>query len=475
MNNIYNGDPSMDNFGQSDGNNSFNPTGSNTFVEDPTIKEFSQFSNDNFVDPNNQGSTFTPTTNDFVQLDSNPEPATNFTNENSLNEFYQEPKPVSESPIPGIDPFGGDAPIEDAPSTSNMGYSEPVQPGFNPNMGYSEPIQDNFGPNVGYNEPVQDNFNQNVGFGEPMQQSFDQNTGFGEPVQSDLTTNVGYSEPIQQNFGQNVDPDGFGSATLPSMNNSQMVYNQEMPSYQPNEEVPSEKKNNKTVTIIIAIIVGLVVACVSYYVVSGLLNNSKNPEKEYQKILIEREKEKEKLTKNVTIKDSKLKDGNILVEITNNNSKTVFYNGIAEFYDADNKLINTEDIYAIVGANDKYYGLVFIESGNENYTSYKISNKSASETVQIEDKKNVTYETNKTDDLITILYKNNSSNKLDAIYGIMLFYDENNVLVAASVADEYDIEANSTASAKVFLPVDEKLTKVPFDRFELIINSATHK
>lgn len=240
------------------------------------------------------------------------------------------------------------------------------------------------------------------------------------------------------------------------------------------EEKPKDK--NKLIMIIGGVVI-LVLVIVLVVVLVGKKDSTKTVEdieKEMQKIEEQEKKEEEELSKHYEVKTYNLADGNVLIEFENKNNVPVNAKFKVDFYDANEKLIDTKEAYLfMIKPNYKAYNDVYLISDNRNFSTFKI-NTTLSKSTFAEDytDKVEVVSVNKTSSNIMAEIKSNAVKKLSSVDLVMLYYDAAGNIIGFSSYGIDDLEPGQTTAAKFGLPYDNKYDYVDYSKYELHVNSA---
>ena len=252
--------------------------------------------------------------------------------------------------------------------------------------------------------------------------------------------------------------------------NPQMGMNQSMNNMGPQPNMKSPQDKNKLYIIIgaVALVVIIVVLLLTVF-----KKDSNDIEKDYEDYVKEQEKEYEKLNKNFTTKEYKIKDG-LLIILDNKNDKVVDAKYSVEFYDEAGTIVDVVEDYSFyIPASGKGYAEARLY--DKKFSTYKVTAKLDESPTQktYNDKVKVTTQ-NTIEDEIIFQVKNESDKKLSVDIGV-LFFAEGDVLIAYEEEFIDDLESGETASEKVYIPDDEDYNPIKYSRVEYVVTSAIYK
>lgn len=160
------------------------------------------------------------------------------------------------------------------------------------------------------------------------------------------------------------------------------------------------------------------------------------------------------MTKNIEYKDYLLVDGNILVEIRNNNDYPITSKIYVEFTDSDKRTIMIEEAYvSYIKSGGKSYACIRVnEELRKMYKSYEVKAIAEYNNTSIKSYEDNIKLVSFNEDAREIKFKNNSKKKIDSIQWGILYYDENNKVVGYDEVYSYDVKAFETVTEKFYLP-----------------------
>ena len=342
----------------------------------------------------------------------------------------------------------------------------PVNNGFNPNPGFTEPVMRNEPAPMNVDPTVAEFQNYTQSAPTPVSAPVEPNPVSGpmpvqEPAQGPVGPMPGPMGPMQT-YQQGPIPEALQGpmGPMPTSSEPQMM---------------EEPKNNKKLFLIIGVVVGaIIIGLLAYFIAKGI-NKAKAQRvlEEYQAQLKKEQEENEKISKNHTEKDYVLKNGNILIEIKNNNNVTTDGKVKVEFYDENETLVNTEEGYIFgMAPNATVYEEVYITSTKRDYHHYKITVKleKALDGKTYNDKLAIT--SNKTEENIMLQITNQSSDIVERLDLGVLYFDEAGNIIGYSSITLSKLAAGETTSEKAFLPRGEDYKKADFAKYEVVVNEA---
>ncbi len=213
------------------------------------------------------------------------------------------------------------------------------------------------------------------------------------------------------------------------------------------------KKNTKIVLIIIVVIIGLVILIPTISMAIRDNSYEKEEETEFEKYYHDNsEKVDLEMSKHVETKDYRLENGNILVEVINNNDYAAMGKIYIEFFDKDNNSVTMMDEYiAHIAEGKKVYEEIIV--GNELkelYKTYRIKvvlNYNDTRRIYYDNIKFISFDEKSG----IIKFKNNTGKKLDSVNWGILYYNDNNQIIDYSTESSYDVKKDETVKDKVYL------------------------
>lgn len=209
-------------------------------------------------------------------------------------------------------------------------------------------------------------------------------------------------------------------------------------------------KRVKYILIGVGIII-LIILIVPYFSINNSKSDKEDPMDKYY--WDNREKVNLEMGKYVESKDYVLEDGNILVEVTNNNDYGANAKIYIEFFDENNESITMMDEYiSHIGSAKKSYEVINIGEELRNlYKTYKIKVVLSYDSIHKSYYDNIKFIS--LDEKKGILkFKNNSNKKIDSIEWGILFYNEDNEIVGYETEYISNVKANKTVSESTYLP-----------------------
>lgn len=197
-----------------------------------------------------------------------------------------------------------------------------------------------------------------------------------------------------------------------------------------------------------------------------LLTGCKEKEEQIQKQDFD---SKDQLSEKIDMRSTVINDTLILF-LTNNNEETVDIEIKIDFYNKNDKLVDTaEDIYSAF-ENKKELALPFIIY--EDYKYYKINlSTNKTEYTSHEDKLNITEKKNDQSKVIEFDVKNNAKDKIEYLEITVVYYNNGYIV---GVESEYGagIEPNENTLIKIGYPLDGEYKDIIFDDYKIYINEA---
>lgn len=174
-------------------------------------------------------------------------------------------------------------------------------------------------------------------------------------------------------------------------------------------------------------------------------------------------------------------DGKLIATIHNGNQETIYDVTVQTiFYDGENKPIKIGEnhIDAIEANSDYYMNFLNTPKGYERcdylitkeyYTNYYVSHKN-DVSFTVEEKQDAFSSLNS----VYISGKNNSDDKLDVVSFALLYYNENNQLIAMRVISEYGIKKQEEFKIKynIDLYSYEAYENINYSRYEVVLLDA---
>lgn len=271
------------------------------------------------------------------------------------------------------------------------------------------------------------------------------------------------NQPPQMNIQQPIFQDNQQQVNNQNLNNNMMMNNQ----------VNNNQQNRKLIYIIIGgVLLLIVIIVIVVFVIIG--NKSNNSNNEYLNDLIEEkqeeEKENAKLSENISYKEEKTSKNKIVLFLKNNNSVVTDTDIEIEFYDANGKLLKSEE--------ERVNG--FITSGEvvvefydtpENYSSHKIFI-DAKKTNYKNYNDKLSVNNNETEEDIVVQVKNNSDKTVEDIEIAIVFYKNNKILDVDTDFD-MDIKSGRSANFEFSKPYTSSYDLADYDNYEIYVNRAT--
>ena len=198
---------------------------------------------------------------------------------------------------------------------------------------------------------------------------------------------------------------------------------------------------------------------------------------DYEELNENEEKRLEEEVSNIIIKKEFIDiNRNLGIVINNQNGETT--SGIliqVIFYNSENKPIKiAENSTNILESNIDYY--ITFTNTPEEYERYEFLISKEYEDLSIKSLKNsITYDVKeKNEDEIIISGKNSSSEIIDEIEFLLIYFDENDNILAVDNIYEYDIGKKKKFEIEEYLELydDEYFEEVPYSRYEVVLTSA---
>ena len=198
---------------------------------------------------------------------------------------------------------------------------------------------------------------------------------------------------------------------------------------------------------------------------------------DYEELNENEEKRLEEEVSNIIIKKEFIDiNRNLGIVINNQNGETT--SGIliqVIFYNSENKPIKiAENSINILESNIDYY--ITFTNTPEEYERYEFLISKEYEDLSIKSFKNsITYDVKeKNEDEIIISGKNSSSEIIDEIEFLLIYFDENDNILAVDNIYEYDIGKKKKFEIEEYLELydDEYFEEVPYSRYEVVLTSA---
>ena len=217
-----------------------------------------------------------------------------------------------------------------------------------------------------------------------------------------------------------------------------------------------KSKTNKS-DIIILIIIFIMIGLASIFIWFEVRPEKDDSPKstEYDEYYAKnRDKVNVEMTKNIEYKDYLLVDGDILVEIKNNNDYPMIGRVYVEFIDKDKKTVMIEEAYIryIKGGGKSYECVRVSEELHELYESYEVKVVAEYNDTSIKSYENSIKLVSFSEDARELKFKNNSKKEIDSIEWGILYYDENNKVIDYEEVYSYDVKAHETVTEKFNLP-----------------------
>ena len=239
----------------------------------------------------------------------------------------------------------------------------------------------------------------------------------------------------------------------------------------------NQNNNSKKIVILIAIILVVIVGVGAIIFLTKDKDSkpgSVNPKdydtyEDYAKAeKARKEKHEKELNKNFSYKVHELANGELLLEIVNNNNEAINVDGLIKFFDSEGSVINDDLILGFVDKKNKLYYMLF---NYDEYARYELE-VVASETMYVSDTADVEIVSiQKNDDsrCIDVKFKNKSKDKI-TVSPILLFYDSNDVIIGAD-SDHITLEDGNVYKIPFLQPFDKEFEDLPYSRYELFYSA----
>ncbi len=259
-----------------------------------------------------------------------------------------------------------------------------------------------------------------------------------------------------------------------NLNNVNM-YNNVNQIEQKNEPINNEKKksSNKIEIIIIILLIIIIAILIGIIVRLSMKINSLKQQIPVTVTDVEKlDKIEKEINKKYVEKDYALTDGSILIEIENKSNYGANADVKVELMDEKKNIIDVIDVY-ISGINSKEKGYGLATMWEANYSSYKVTtNMLPATSLRFHNKDVSIISENVSENSYIVQYKNKASEKLDSLEIGVLFYDKKNNIIGYSSNIESNIEAGSTSSMKIRMPIDEEYENIKYTKAKTIIIGA---
>lgn len=231
------------------------------------------------------------------------------------------------------------------------------------------------------------------------------------------------------------------------------------------------KKNLLSITgkfMLAVLCMGLLVGCSNNSKESSI---GKNPNNTGSNDNEEKEEHKsDDLGKNIKTSSAVGKDGRLIVIAKNNNKETVEMEIEVEFYDANGKIVGSDDeSFFAVGPNREAAYRVY--DTPENFDNYKIyvDAEEAEDVVTYYDKIEVVDNDNGKE--IVVQVKNKSKDTIDEISVAVVYYQGDKIVGLASDMDT-EIKSGRSANLSLYYTYDKNYYNVKFDSYKVFVNEA---
>lgn len=177
-----------------------------------------------------------------------------------------------------------------------------------------------------------------------------------------------------------------------------------------------------------------------------------------------------KAEKNIKVTDSKILNDNIYIFVENKNKENVSAEFEVSYYDENKKFLGSKTSYGNISGNSETIVEIYeVPAGSKKYEiKFSVDYCDSEKTYE----KELKAISNKTSDQIAIQVENTTGVDLEEIVVAVLFYKKDK-FVAYDEDSEFDVKAGKKASLNVYLPSDENFNDIEFDRYEVIITSAS--
>lgn len=171
----------------------------------------------------------------------------------------------------------------------------------------------------------------------------------------------------------------------------------------------------------------------------------------------------------VTTSAEVAKSGDLIVYITNDEKTTVDVDVEVEFYDADGKIVGTDEFYlngiksGTTTASEAY-------NSTDDWESYKVY-ADAEETIYTSYLSEVSETHNDNKEEIIVQVSNDSEDEINTISASVVFYKGDEV-VGISEDSDFDIKSGRTANLTFYYPYDKNYDDLDFDTYKVYINEA---
>lgn len=229
-----------------------------------------------------------------------------------------------------------------------------------------------------------------------------------------------------------------------------------------------EPKKNKTIFIVIGVVVAALIGLAVYFIPKMI--NDKKIDNLIEDIEKDLEKESQELSKHYAIKEYKLADGDILVEVENKNKVPVYASVKMVFYDDNNNLVDTQETFITgIYASKKSYGV--INASNTKYARYETTVKlsALSFTKLYEDK--VTVTPTMSEELLLSITNTTNETIEECDVGV-IYYDKDDNIIGYGKVYVDPIGPNETVVEKSYIPYDANLETIAYSRYEVVVNAA---
>ncbi len=183
-------------------------------------------------------------------------------------------------------------------------------------------------------------------------------------------------------------------------------------------------------------------------------------------------KKEEILNQKVETKDYVLTTGDLLIQLTNNTNIPARASLKIEFYDKKKSIVDVKDT-TISGIDKQTTSYVKIPLRNIKYDTYKVFTKmSINPYTKFYTNDVKILSRTKSNRNIIIEYQNKSQKNLDYVEIGVLFYNQNNKLIAYNNMIEKDIPKNSTSQTKIYIPYNHNYEIIQYKRIETVVVNA---
>lgn len=184
---------------------------------------------------------------------------------------------------------------------------------------------------------------------------------------------------------------------------------------------------------------------------------------------LENIKTNDKYSENIKVQVAKLND-TLLFTLKNNNKITIDTDIKINYYNKDNKLIDSdEDTYSAITPEKEVTVLFNVYKNYSYYEIELVSDKTNYSNYENDIK--ITEKNNADEKSITCNIKNTSKNTIEYIEVSILFY-KNNKLISYDSEYIFKLPTNKETKIDFLYPYDDKFKLLSFDKYEIKINEA---